>query len=143
MRQVISQTPGAIGYTDQATALQNHLRTAALRNPLGDFVAPSLRAVSTVGLQSPAGDDLSLSTVNARVHGAYPIAAEEYLLTFRDPCAAGLSHPEAAGDQRFLTYMLGPGQRVVRQLSFAPLPRSLRASARREVRALQCDGDTV
>jgi phosphate transport system substrate-binding protein len=143
VRQIISQTPGAIGYTDQATALQDKLHSAALRNPLGEFVEPSLHAVSAVGLQPRAGDDLSLTTINARATGAYPIAAEEYLLTFRDPCAAGLSHPEASGDQRFLTYMLGAGQGVVRRLSFAPLPHSMRASARREVRALRCDGDGV
>jgi phosphate transport system substrate-binding protein len=138
LRQIITTTPGAIGYTDQSTALQDKLQTARLRNDAGVYVAPTLHATAAVGTQPRIGDNLSMPTINARVADAYPIASEVYVLTFRDPCAAGFSHPDATALQRLLRYMLGDGQRVAREFSFAPLPPSLRVSARRELRTLRC-----
>jgi phosphate transport system substrate-binding protein len=140
MRQIVAQTPGAIGYTDQATALQNNLLTVRLRNPAGDYVAPTLPAATAAGRQLNGPGDLSLPTIDARVPGAYPIVDEAYVLTMRDPCYAGLSLSEALGVRRVLNYLLGAGQRVAARLSFAPLPAGLRARARAEVGALRCYG---
>jgi phosphate transport system substrate-binding protein len=140
MRQIVAQTPGAIGYTDQATALQNNLLTARLRNPAGDYVAPTLRAITAVGRQLHGPADLSLPTIEAPVPGAYPIVDEAYVLTMRDPCYAGLSLSEALGVRRVLDYVLGAGQQVAARLSFAPLPAGLRARAWAEVGALRCYG---
>jgi phosphate transport system substrate-binding protein len=143
LRQVVAQTPGAIGYTDLATALQDKLATVRLRNPAGAYVAPTLRTTAAVGRQPHDPRNLSLSTINARVPGAYPIAAEAYMMTLRDLCDAGFSHPEATGVQRLLAYMLTDGQAVAREFSFAPLPPGLRASARREVRRMQCGSEGI
>jgi ABC-type phosphate transport system substrate-binding protein len=141
MLQLVGQSPGAIGYTDQATALQNHLVTAELRLASGKYVGPSLPALSAVGLDPPPDNDLSLNTIAAPAPGAYPIATEAYVLTYKDLCAAGLSRPEAAGVQHVLGYVLGPGQQVARSLSFAPLPAPMRVQARRAVARLQCGGE--
>jgi hypothetical protein len=86
---------------------------------------------------------LSLSTINARVPGAYPIVSEAYMATLNDLCNAGFSHPEASGVQKLLGYMLGEGQAVARELSYAPLPPSLRASALHLVSGMQCGADGV
>jgi phosphate transport system substrate-binding protein len=143
LRETIAQMPGAIGYTDQDTALQNDLPTVRLRNGAGQYVAPTLHSIGAAGTQARAADRLDLTTIDARVPDAYPAVAEVYMLTLRDACNGGLSHPEAAGVQHVLDYMLGPGQRVVRQFSFAPLPNGLRASARAAVRRLQCGGQEI
>ena len=65
------------------------------------------------------------------------------MATLTDLCNAGFTHPEASGVQRLLGYMLGEGQAVARELSFAPLPPALRASARRLVSGMQCGNDGV
>jgi phosphate transport system substrate-binding protein len=143
LRQTLAATPGAIGYTDQSTALQNRLPTVSLRNPAGHWIAPTLAATSAVGLVPHGSGSLSVGTINAPVPGAYPVAAEAFMLTARDPCDAGFSHPEASGVQRVLRYMLGPGQGVVRRFSFAPLPRSLRRSAQALVRRMSCGGQPI
>jgi phosphate transport system substrate-binding protein len=143
MRQVIGSTPGAIGYTDQATALRNHLPSARLRTATGDYVGPSLRATSAVGDQALVPGDLSLPTIGVRIPGAYPITSEQYVLTLRDLCTAGRSQAEEEAVQHVLQYLLGPGQAVARQLLFAPLPSHLRRAARREVRTMHCGSGTV
>ncbi len=70
LRQVVSQTPGAIGYTDQATALQNKLDTALLRNFAGAYVAPTIRATTAVGRQ-PHDRAISASRRSTRVCRAH------------------------------------------------------------------------
>jgi phosphate transport system substrate-binding protein len=137
MRQIVSQNPGAIGYTDQASAFQDKLRSARLRNAAGHFVGLGLRSISAVGSR---GTSLSVPTIGARSPGAYPIAAEAYVVTFHDPCDAGLRTGASRALQRSLSYLVGPGQSVVRRLSFAPLPGRLRRAAAREIRRMQCGG---
>jgi phosphate transport system substrate-binding protein len=143
MQQEVSQNAGAIGYTDQATALQDGFQTARLRNPSGAYVAPSLAATSAIGAQPHASGQLALQTVDAHVAGAYPVASEQYLLTYRDPCDAGLVPRQARAAQQFLDYTLAEGQSVLRRLFFAPLPPGLLAHARAEVGGLTCDSQTV
>ncbi len=140
LRQVVSQTPGAIGFTDQAAALQERLPAVHLRSAAGGFVGPSLGATTAVGDQRHPRGELSLGTVAARPPGAYPIAAELHVLTLRDLCSAGAGPAEVQGVRRLLSYLLGPGQAVVHRFSFAPLPPRLRAEARSAVRGLRCGG---
>ena len=143
MRQVIGSAPGAIGYTDQATALRNHLPSARLRTPTGEFVGPSLRATSAVGDQPLVPADLSMATIGTRVPGAYPITSEQYVLTLRDLCTAGRSQAEEEAVRHVLLYVLGKGQSVARQLLLAPLPSHLRGAARRAIRSMHCGSGTV
>jgi phosphate transport system substrate-binding protein len=143
MLSLVAQSPGAIGYTDQATALQNHLVTAKLRVASGKYVGPSLPALSAVGLDPPPDNDLSLNTIASPAKGAYPIATEAYVLTYKDLCAAGLSRPEAIAVQRVLRYVVGPGQMVAKSLSFGPLPDPLRSKARQAVSRLNCGGESL
>ena len=143
MREVVSQTPGTIGYTDASTAVRNRLPAVHLRTSGGDYVAPSLRSLTAVGRQPLEPNDLSLPTISAPVPRAYPIASEQYLLTLRDLCTAGRSDAEQAAVKRLLLYLLGEGQSVARDLSLAPLPPHLRARARQAVRAMHCGDGTV
>jgi phosphate transport system substrate-binding protein len=141
MLQAVAQTPGAIGYTDQASALQGALHAARLRDHSRTYVAPTLRAISAVGRQPHPPGQLSLSTINSSARGAYPLVAEGYVLTFRDLCDRGLSRAQSISAHRVLDYLLGEGQQIAAQLSFAPLPASLRDNARAELRSLRCWGD--
>jgi phosphate transport system substrate-binding protein len=143
MLHLVTHSRGAIGYTEQATAIQDRLQTASLRNRSGAYVAPTLRATTAVGDQPHAPGDLSFSTVDAPGAGAYPIASGIYMLTYRDPCEAGLVPREAQAAQQVLDFVLAGGQSLVRRLSFAPLPSGLRADARSAVRHLLCASQPI
>ncbi len=143
MLQQVTQNVGAIGYIEQATAMQNDLQAAALENPSGAYMAPTLAATSAVGLEAHAPGDLSLTTVDAPVARAYPIAAEIYMLAYRDACQAGLDPSQAEAAQRFFEYALTGGQAVVQRLSYAPLALRLRISALAAVQRLLCGSQTI
>ena len=139
MRDVVSQTPGAIGYTDLPVALQNRLPVIALSNPSGRYLPPTLRSVSAAGAAGHAAGDLGLRTINAAVGAAYPVSSELYVATLRDPCAGGLSDSESSATRTLIGDLVNrSGQRTVRSFGFAPLPGSLRRAAERELRAFVC-----
>src|SRR3954470_1463878 len=75
----VKQTPGAVGYVELAYARQNKLPTAAIRNASGQFVAPSIDAVTAAAAgvvqKLPANTDYRISIVNAPGANAYPISS--------------------------------------------------------------------
>jgi phosphate transport system substrate-binding protein len=139
----VGQTVGAIGYVEQPGVLGSGLAAAQLLNPKHAYVPPTMRTTSAVGDGPRSVGSLSLDTLNTPVATAYPIASEAYVMVYRDLCVAGLTPRQAAATQQFLTYLLGPGQATVRQVSFAPLPSGLRASALAAVRRLSCEAQSI
>src|SRR6185295_10980187 len=91
----VKQTKGAVGYVEQAYALQNKFTTAAIKNKSGQYVEPSLQATSAAaqGVTPPA--DLRFSTINSDNPQAYPISAVTFLLVWADACKAGQNATQA------------------------------------------------
>jgi phosphate transport system substrate-binding protein len=139
----VKQTPGAIGYVEQAYALQNNFTYAAVKNQAGTFVAPTLAASSAaaVGIKVPA--NLAISTVNSANASAYPIVSQTFLDVYQDMCKAGVSQSAASGVKQFITYGLGAGQQIESQLSYAPLPSTLVAKDMAQLSSLTCNGSPL
>jgi phosphate transport system substrate-binding protein len=139
----IQQTSGAIGYLDQAYALQNNFTFAAVKNKAGHYVLPTLPATSAaaVGIKLPA--DLAISTVNSANPSAYPIVSQTFLITYKDMCKAGRSQSAAAGVKKFIDYGLGAGQAVEKQLQYAPLPPAILAKDKAQLATLTCNGSPI
>lgn len=139
----IKQTSGAVGYVEQAYALQNGFTYAAVKNSHGAFVAPSIPATSAaaVGIKVPA--DLAISTINSPNPTAYPIVSQTFVIVYKDMCKAGVSKSAASGVKKFLTYGFGSGQAVLKQLFYAPLPAPLLAKNKTQLAALTCNGSPL
>jgi phosphate transport system substrate-binding protein len=139
----IKQTDGAVGYVEQAYALQNNFTYAAVKNKAGNFVEPSLAATSAAaqGVTPPA--DLRFSTIDAASPKAYPISAITFLLVYQDMCKAGVKPDAAARTKDWLDYGLGDGQQIAPQLQYAPLPAPIKSKAQAKVDALQCNGAPI
>jgi phosphate transport system substrate-binding protein len=139
----VKQTPGAIGYVEQAYALQNNFTYAAVKNKAGKFITPTLDASSAaaVGIKIPA--DLTISTINSPNPTAYPIVSQTFVIVYKDMCKAGVSQSAASGVKKFLTYGFGPGQSVAKQLSYAPLPPALVAKDTAQLSTLTCNGSPL
>ncbi len=118
----VKQTPGAVGYVELAYATQNRLPTAALRNANGEFVAPTIDAVTAAAAGAagtlPANTDYRVSIVNAPGQGAYPIASFTWLLAYRNMADA----TKAKQLSEFLAWALHDGQQLAATLDYAPLP---------------------
>ena len=139
----IKQTDGAVGYVEQAYALQNNFTFASVKNKSGSFVAPTLEAASAAveGAQVPA--DLRFSTINAPAPNAYPITATTFLLVYEDMCKAGVAAKTASLVKDWLDYGLGDGQSVAKELEYAPLPANIKTKAQAKVDGLQCNGTAL
>ncbi len=139
----IQQTPGAIGYVEQAYALQHGFHTAAIKNAKGKFVPPSLAAASAAAVGIPVPANLAISTINSPNAAAYPITSQTFVVIYKDMCKAGRSSSAASGVKKFLTYGLAAGQKVESQLDYAPLPAPLLAKDVAQLSQMQCNGSPV
>lgn len=138
----VKQTDGAIGYVEQAYALQNGFTFADVKNKSGAYVAPTLESTSAAGEGLDIPKDLGVSTIDSANAKAYPIVSQTFLDVPTDACKTnGASADVAKGLAAFATYLLGSeGQDTIKQLSYAPLPQDLLTPATEAAGKLTCNG---
>jgi phosphate transport system substrate-binding protein len=139
----IKQTDGAVGYVEQAYALQNNFTYASVKNKTGKFVEPTLASVSAAGDGVTVPPDLGISIIDSPNPSAYPIASQTFIDVYQDMCKAGATSSVAKATKIILDYGLGEGQNVAKQLEFAPLPASIKSKSQAAVDKLQCNGSAV
>jgi phosphate transport system substrate-binding protein len=145
---VVKQTAGAIGYVEQAYAIENSFTYASVKNSAGTYILPTLPATSAaaVGIKVPA--DLGISTINSPSATAYPIASQTFLDAYKDPCkSGGATSSVASALKKFLTYALGAGQSTLgaggSQIPYAPLPSALQAKDTAQLATMTCNGSPI
>jgi phosphate transport system substrate-binding protein len=140
----VKQTEGAIGYVEQAYALQNNFTFADVKNKSGAYIAPTLESTSAAGDGIDVPDDLRINVIDSPNPKAYPITSQTFTITYQDPCKAGLDKNKAAGLQKFLGYLIGPeGQATIEKLSYAKLPSALQSKVKAAVDGMQCNGSPI
>jgi phosphate transport system substrate-binding protein len=121
----VKQLPGSIGYVELAYAKQNKLAFADIKNAKGQFVTPSIAAVTAAAAGAaaalPANTDYRVSIVNAAGIGAYPISSFTWLLVYK-------TQPDAAKGKKLLDFVrwaLVDGEKSAAALDYAPLPSAM------------------
>ena len=145
---VVHQTEGAIGYVEQAYALENGFTYAAVKNSSGAFVLPTIPNTSAAFLGITVPPDLGISTINSPNAGAYPIVSQTFLDAYKDPCKDGGANSGTAGAlKKFLTYAFGSGQQTLgagsNQLPYAPVPSSLAEKDNPQLATMVCNGSAI
>src|SRR3954466_3186128 len=87
----VKQTPGAVGYVEQAYALQNNFTFADVKNKSGAYVDPTLESVTASGDGVDIPADLRFTITNSPNPKAYPISSQTFVVVYKDPCKAGAS----------------------------------------------------
>ncbi|MBX7042580.1 MAG: phosphate ABC transporter substrate-binding protein PstS [Ignavibacteria bacterium] len=120
---LVKQLEYSIGYVELVYALQNKLQYALVKNSEGEFVKPSLDALTKAAEQSVAEmpDDLRLSITNAGGKGSYPISSYTYLLVYEKQKDAF----KGKVLKEFLTWALSSGESYASELGYAPLPKAV------------------
>ncbi|MCI0354077.1 MAG: phosphate ABC transporter substrate-binding protein PstS [Acidobacteria bacterium] len=119
---MVRQLQGSIGYVELIYAEQNKITYGSVRNAAGTFVRPSLQSTSAAAASvknMPA--DFRVSITNPPGKDAYPIASFTWLLV--PVQSADANKGRILSD--FLTWMLGDGQQLATQLTYAPLPKEV------------------
>ena len=132
------QTTGAIGYVEQAYALQHNFTYASVKNKAGNFVAPTLASTSAAaeGIEVPA--NLGFKIKNPSSPQAYPITSQTFVMVYKDMCKAGVPGGKTAaeGVVKFLNYGLGAGQSILAKADYAVLPATILAKSKEAVGGL-------
>jgi phosphate transport system substrate-binding protein len=141
----VQQTTGAVGYVEQAYALQHNFTYAAVKNKAGNFVSPSLDSTSAAADDVTIPANLGIKISDPAGAHAYPITSQTFVVVYKDMCKAGIPGGEAAakGVVQFLTYGLGQGQAVLSQADYAALPAAIQAKSKEAVTKLECNGSPL
>ena len=135
---MIKQQPNTLGYVELVYAKQARLPVALLKNASGNFVEPSLDAVTAAAAESVAATppDLRVSITNAAGAQAYPIASYTYVLVARDQKDAAKG--KAVVD--FLWWGLHEGAQHARALDYAPLPDEILRRVEEKLNSISSGG---
>jgi phosphate transport system substrate-binding protein len=140
----VKQTEGAIGYVEQAYALQNGFTFADVKNKAGQYIAPTLESTSAAGDGIDVPSDLRINVIDSPNPKAYPITSQTFAITYDDPCKAGLDKTKAEGLKRFLSFLVGnEGQTTIQKLSYAKIPSSLDQKVQSAVDGMKCNGSPL
>ena len=123
----------SIGYVELAYTLENNMTVAAVQNPSGNWVLPSLDSTQ-LAVQSGASSGLpagnaswtGVSLLNAPDANAYPIVSFTYLIVYKElNVLSDMTNEKATALVQFLWYVVHDGQNLAPGLSYAKLPSNV------------------
>ena len=129
----VKTTPNTIGYFELAYAVQNKLPLVHLKNKSGQFVEPSIAAVSAAAAGIELPETLAASITDAAGEKAYPISAFTYLLVYAD-LQDSKKGPALA---EFIWWAVHDGQKECEALNYAPLPPAVVAKVEVRLKELK------
>ena len=129
--QIVKSTKGAIGYVDLPDAKASGLHYALVKNQAGKFIEPTVDSASAAGDGIDVKDDLTFLAVNAKGDAAYPITAPSWCMAYTKPAK------NAAAIKAYFKFMVTDGQGLLKEIDFAPLPKSLQDKAAAAVDKIQ------
>ncbi|HET6976075.1 MAG TPA: phosphate ABC transporter substrate-binding protein PstS [Pyrinomonadaceae bacterium] len=137
----VKNTPNTIGYVELAYAVQNKLPVAQVKNSAGNFIDPSIDAVTAAASASAGStpDDLRVSITNATGPQAYPISSYTYILVYKNQKDAAKG--KALVD--FLWWGIHDGESFAKELQYAPLPADIVKRAEAKINSVTADGKAL
>ncbi len=116
----------SIGYVEFAYAVQNKLAYVLIKNPAGNFVAPSFEGFEDAAATArfDPKKDFDLWLVNAPGKHAWPIAGATFILLAREKTA---SNKKVVA---FYNWAFSYGDSTAKGLIYVPLPKSLKDKIR-------------
>ena len=131
----VSNTPGAVGYTDTAFAIANHLHFASIENAAGKFINPSIKNVMAAGdavKSVPANGELHIVNPPKSLPTAYPIATYTYIIL---PIKS--AHATELRKMVFWALTQGQAAKYTAKLWFAPIPKVVLVASEKALKQVQ------
>lgn len=121
----ISSTVGAIGYIGSDYAFAQKISFALLKNKAGNYIAPTIAAVSAAGKGEVPADTRIMET-NSSAPDAYPISGFTWIILYKEQAYNGRSLAQAQATLKFIEWLMQPtAQQVAKELKYAPLPEKV------------------
>jgi phosphate transport system substrate-binding protein len=147
----VQGNPYSIGYVELAYVLQNGMTVAAVQNPTGNYIQPSLESTQ-LAVQSGASSGLpagsaswsSVSLLNAPDANAYPIVSFTYLIVYKElNVLSDMNQAKAEALVQFLWYVVHDGQQFAPALSYAELPSNVVQIDEATIHSITFNGHTL
>jgi phosphate transport system substrate-binding protein len=147
----VTQTPYAIGYVELSYALKNNISVTSIKNPAGNFIAPTL-ASTTTAVQSgasqglPTGDQswTSVSLLDTADPQAYPMVSFTYLLEYKElNVIPNMTLDKATAIVQYMWYVIHDGQQLSSNLQYATLPANVVTIDEATIRSITFNGQTL
>jgi phosphate ABC transporter phosphate-binding protein len=147
----VNGTQYSIGYVELAYALQNGMTVAAVQNPSGNWILPTLesttiaaQSVASVGLPAGNASWTSVNVLNAPGAQAYPIVSFSYLLVYKElNVIPNMTLDKATALVQFLWYVVHDGQQLAPGLAYAQLPSNVVELNEATIRSITFNGQTL
>jgi phosphate transport system substrate-binding protein len=131
--QIVKTTAGAIGYVDLPDAKATGLKYASVKNQAGKYIEPTAESTQAAGEGIEVKDDLTFESVNSKAEAAYPITAPSWCMAYVKPA----DKTKGSAVKSYLKYLVTDGQKLLAEIDFAPLPKSLQDKAIAQVEKIQ------
>ncbi len=139
---LVNQIPGSIGYVEVAFAIQNGLKTAHIKNSAGNFVAPTLDAISLAG-EVDIPNDTRVTITNTTAATGYPIVSFTWLIFYKEQNYNGRTIAQARELSNLLKWIVKDGQQYCVPLDYSPLPKNAVEKSNAIIDSMTFDGETI
>ena len=134
----VKQNPYSIGYVELIYAVQNNLGVGWVKNKAGNYIEPTLDAVSAAaaGAAAHVVPDLRASIVNEVGDKSYPISGFTWLLAYQNQT----DKAKAEAMTRMLWWATHDAQKFNADLSYAPVPPEIGMRSEELIKSIKVDG---
>ncbi len=147
----ITATAGACGYVELAYSILNSIKVAAVKNPAGDYIMPTLNSTSAAAagaagsLPTGIGNWANVSILDAPGATSYPIATFTYLLVYKELNTLGSSETLARAQAlvNFLWWTVHGGQTYAPALAYVPLPTAVQTIDETSINSMTFNGQAL
>ncbi|MBV1797863.1 phosphate ABC transporter substrate-binding protein PstS [Siccirubricoccus sp. G192] len=123
----VRNTRGAIGYVENAYAIQNKLISTQLRNKAGQFVSPTPESFVAAAQNADwSVPNFAADLVDTQGATSWPIVSPTFILLPKNPQDAGRSRSV----MRFFDWAFANGDSIARELEYVPLPATVKDAVR-------------
>jgi len=129
---VVSTTPGAIGYISASYLIAAGIHVAALKNEAGKYELPNLKNIENAASmvkKVPPTNELHIVNPPKKYSTAYPLSTFTYAIV---PHGA----PQKSLVSEFILYAMTTGQKYGPALDFAPMPKVVLTAAKNTLAGL-------
>ena len=147
----VEGSANTIGYVELAYALQYNMKVAAVQNPTGNWIMPTLasttaaaQSVASAGLPAGSASWTSVNILNAPNAQAYPIVTFSYIIVYKElNVVTGMTQDKATALVQWLWYMVHSGQDQATPLAYASLPANVVTIDEATIRSITFNGQVV
>jgi phosphate transport system substrate-binding protein len=123
----VRNTRGAIGYVENAYAVQNKLVATQLRNKAGNFVSPAADAFIAAAENADwSVANFAANLIDTQGAKSWPIVSPTFILLPKDPKDAARS----ANVMKFFDWAFTNGGKLAEELEYIPLPKAVQDAVR-------------